>query len=268
MRAVRPILFVVLVLIADLIVPAPVFAVETYLNIPGISGVDPTPGYPDAMAASRVTIRPHEFSIIKELDSASPALALAVINGSPLGTSNMLFYNAAPAGPPDAALDFFNTLASSYQMLDATTEEVGFNAVNPLQLFLEVPGIPGESNTPGHPNVMQINSWSLYANDFTIIKQQDSASDDLFLANAIGDHFPIARLLLYDSLPLGAAPDAVIEFEDLLISSSQVLGGLGQLEEHTFNFESLSQPIPEPTSMALAFIATAFAACTKRRRKN
>jgi type VI protein secretion system component Hcp len=152
----------------------------------------------------------------------------------------MLFYNTVPAGPPDASLDFFDTLASSYQLLGGTTEEVGFNAQNPLQLYLEVPGIPGEASTPGHPNVMQIQSWSLVFNDFTIIKQQDTASDDLLLANAQGTHFAEARLLLYDSLPLGSSPDAVIEFEDLLISSSQ-LGGPGQPEQHTFNFASLSQ---------------------------
>jgi type VI protein secretion system component Hcp len=239
-------------------------AVEMYLNIPSIGGEDPTPGYPGAMAASGVTIAPNEFSIVKELDSASPALALAVANGTPLGTSKMLFYNTVPAGPPDASLDFFDTLASSYQLLGGTTEEVGFNAQNPLQLYLEVPGIPGEASTPGHPNVMQIQSWSLVFNDFTIIKQQDTASDDLLLANAQGTHFAEARLLLYDSLPLGSSPDAVIEFEDLLISSSQ-LGGPGQPEQHTFNFASLSQ-VPEPGSFALCAVAAVCAAYSTRRR--
>jgi type VI protein secretion system component Hcp len=240
------------------------FAVQMYLNIPSINGEDSTPGYPDAMAASRVTISPNEFSIIKELDTASPALALAVVNGSPLGTSTMLFYNTAPSGQPDAALSFFSTFATSYQSLGGTEEEVGFSAQNPLQLYLEIPGIPGVSNTPGHPNVMQIDSWSLFANDFTIVKQQDTASDDLFLANAQGTHFPVGRLLLYDSLPLGASPDAVIEFEDLLVSSSQFLGGPGQLEEHTFNFASLSQ-VPEPTSAMPLLLAAAVAAAVTRR---
>lgn len=261
---VRKILPAAAFVVAALSFTHPAAAVEMYLNIPSIDGEDPTPGYPNAMAASRVTIAPNEFSIIKQLDSASPDLFLAVANGTPLGTAKMLFYNTAPAGPPDAALDFFNTLATSYQVLGGAEEEVGFNAQNPLQLFLEVPGIPGETSTPGHPNVMQIQSWSLYANDFTIIKQQDSASDDLFLANAIGTHFPVARLLLYDSLPLGASPDAVVEFEDLLISSSQLSGGPGQLEEHTFFFESLSQ-VPEPASIALLLLATAITACATSR---
>jgi len=260
----RLLLFSFLSLIAQLVSIEPAIAVEMYLNIPSINGEDPTPGYPDAMAASRVTIEPNAFSIIKDLDSASPDLFLAVANGTPLGTAKMLFYNTAPAGSPDAALDFFNTFATSYQVLGGTEEEVGFNAQNPLQLYLEVPGIPGESNTPGHPSVMQINSWSLYANDFTIVKPLDSASDDLFLANASGTHFPVARLLLYDSLPLGASPDAVIEFEDLLISSSQLSGGPGQLEEHTFFFESLSQ-VPEPASIALLLLATAITACATTR---
>jgi type VI protein secretion system component Hcp len=215
------------------------------------------------MAVSSVRIRLSEFTITKTLDSASPQLALAVAGGDPLGTSKLLLYNAAPAGPPDARLDFFNTLASSYQT-NGITEEVTFNSVNPLALFLEVPGIPGESNTPGHPDVIQLESFALSGNEFEIVKQQDSASPALFLANVMGEFFPATRLLVYDSLPPGAAPDVVIEFQDLYITSSQILQGGGQpLEEHTFSFNTLAQ-VPEPGAMLLVVLAGAVVAVRRR----
>jgi type VI protein secretion system component Hcp len=268
MTCARYIYLALLLLIAQLAVLDSAVAAVSYVSIPGIGGVDPTPGYPTAMAASKVTITPNTFSVTKSLDAASPQLFAAVAGGTPLGTSNMLLYNTAPAGPPDATLDFFNTFATAAQFLDVTTERVDFSASNPLALFLELPGINGESDTPGHPNVMQISSFSLTGNQFDIIKLQGSASPALFLANAIGDHFPVARLLLYDSLPPQASPDAVIEFHNLLIASSQTIANpVPPREQHTFAFQSLSQPIPEPASLAVIAIAAAFATCNPRRRK-
>jgi type VI protein secretion system component Hcp len=243
-------------------------AVESYLNIPGVNGEDPVPGYPDAMAVSSVKIRPNEFTITKTVDAASPSLFLAVVNGTAFGTSNLFFYNGTPTGSPDAKLEFFNTFATSYQSLDATTETVGFNAENPLKLYLEVPGIPGESSTPGHPNIMHIESWELTSNDFTIVKLLDSASDDLFLAGATGDHFPVARLLLYDSLPPGGAPDAVVEFHDLLVSAYQPIADPVQpLEAVSFNFATLSQPVPEPGAGVLVVMASMLMVATQRQSK-
>lgn len=258
-----------LFLLATLALISPTLAVETYINIPSIPGEDPTPGYPNAMAVSTLTITPQTLTVIRDLDGASDDLFLAAAQGTNLGTTSALLYNAAPAGPPDATLDFFNTLVSSYSFVDIDTEEVSFAAENPLELYLEVPGIPGVSNTPGHPSVIQIQSFSLTGNQFTIVKLQDSASDDLFLAAAQGDQFQIARLLLYDSIPLGPAPDAVIEFHDLLISSLQSIPHPVQpLEGVTFAFATLSQPIPEPATLALISIAVEIATCASRRRKS
>jgi type VI protein secretion system component Hcp len=254
---------VALALVAHLAALQPAAAaVSTYVNLPGIAGVDPTPGYPGAIQASTFTITPHTLSIVKKTDAASPQLFSAVAMGTPLGTVSALLYNGTPANPPDATLNFFSSLGSSYEVLAAPNERVTFNAANPLDLFLEVPGIPGASNTPGHPQVLHIQSFTLTANDFTIVKLQDSASDDLLAANALGTHFPVARLLMYNAQPPGAAPDAVVEFHDLLISSSQGLPDPVQpLEQHTFNFDSLG--VPEPGAAALAGAAL-FAVAMRR----
>lgn len=252
--------FSVLVLSAQFALVGPAIAGDVYVNIPGIDGEDATPGYPHAMLAPTVTITPNEWSITKHVDSASPALITALAGGTPFEVANVLFYNTppAPAGPPDSTLDFFDTVVTSYHTLDGITEEITFNAVNPVELFLELPGIPGESDTPGHPNIMRIESFSLTGNAFTIVKLIDSASDDLFQANISGDLFSSARLLLYDALPIVGPPDATIEFQNLLISTSQTLPNPNPpLEQHTLNFATLSQPVPEPASLAAITIAAA-----------
>jgi hypothetical protein len=242
------------------------FAAETYISIPSIPGEDPTPGYPGAISVSSLEITEQTLTISKDLDSASLPISVAAAQGTPLGTIRALLYNAAPASAPDAKLDFFNPFVSSYSI--NVDEEVSFAAENPLELYLEVPGIPGESSTPGHPNIMNISLFSL-AGDFTIEKLLDGASNDLALASAQGTIFPIARLLLYDSVPAGAAPDAVIEFHDVLVSSYTLLVGPGQpLEQVSFAFGSLSQPVPEPATIALFAVAGAIATCALRRRKS
>jgi type VI protein secretion system component Hcp len=269
MIEIRPIRLAALFLAAGLAVAEPAFAaVQSYIHILSIVGEDSTPGYPGAMSVQSLTITPHALTITKAIDSASPAIFAAGVGGVSVGTVKTLLYNGAPAGQPDATLNFFDGLVSSYQALNGTMEEVIFNADNPLELYLEVPGIPGVSNTPGHPSVMQIRSFTLTGNDFTIVKLQDSASDDLFLATLQGTHFANARLLLYDSLPLGNTPDAIIDFSDLLISSSQGIADPVQLlEQHTFNFETLSQRIPEPTSLALLGVGAAVLGRARRRSR-
>jgi type VI protein secretion system component Hcp len=230
-------------------------AVSTYLNIPSISGADPTPGYPNAMAASSATIVPTDYSIIKNIDSASPAIFAAVLGGTPLGTTNLLFYNSAPAGPPTAIINFPNTFATGYAT-NGLNETDTFSSTTPASLYLEVPGIPGESSTPGHPNIMQIQEFTL-AGDFSVLRPVDSASDDIALASAQGTQFPTANLLLYNSAPAGP-PDAMLSFTDLVISAYQLTGGGSQpLERVSFAYANLVPQVPEPTTIALICLAAA-----------
>lgn len=252
-----------LALVASSLTTAESFAVvSTYLNIPSISGADPTPGYPNAMVASSVTVLPFAYSIEKNIDAASPQIFAAVAGGTPLGTTSLLFYNAAPVGPPTAILNFPNTFATS-QSLAALTETDGFSSTVPKELYLEVPGIPGTSSTPGHPNVLRISSIT-FAGDFTIDREMDSASDDLFLASALGTHFPTANLLVYNSDPLGP-PDAVLSFTDLLVSSYSSTPGIIPVEHVSFAYASLRPQIPEPTTAALVALAAATLTSLARR---
>jgi type VI protein secretion system component Hcp len=165
--------------------------------------------------------------------------------------------------PPTAVVNFTNTLASSYSTLGPTTENVSFSSLNPLQMYLEVPGIPGESSTPGHANIMQIVEFTL-AGDFSVLRASDTASDDLFLASAQGTHFPTANLLLYNSAPAGP-PDAILSFSDLLVSAYSSVGGQPVMERVTFNYANLLPQVPEPGTAVLVGVAVVgLSSCTRR----
>lgn len=232
----------------------PVVAGQSFINIPSIAGEDEVPGYPGAMAVSKLTIMPSTLTVERESDAASINIQFAALSGTPLGTINAMIYNTAPIGAPDATLGFFNTLISSYSVLSPTTEEVAFYSDNPLELYLQVPGIPGVSSTPGYSDIMQIQSFSLITSEFTIVKAQDSASGDLFLASAQGNVFPFARLLLYDSSPVQGVPDGLVEFGSLLVSSFQTI----EIDGRFFDQVSFSLvPVPEPTTSIFVLIVMA-----------
>ena len=240
-------------------------AAQIYLNLPSISGEDPTPGYPGAMAAQSVTVVPDGFTIVKNVDAASPGIFGAVVAGTPLGTATLLLYNAPPAGPPDATLLLPGALASAYQLLgggNPATEQDQFSSTAPAAIYLELPGIMGESSLPGHPGVMQLQTFTLAGNALSVVKPVDAASPDILLAVASGTHFSTASVLIYDSLPPLSQPSATLVFHNVLASASQLFGsGNPPLEQDTFNFASISQPTPEPAAWVMITTGTALLAC-------
>jgi type VI protein secretion system component Hcp len=227
-------------------------ATSLYLNIPSITGEDPTPGYPGAMAAISLNVAPGAFSIVKRVDSASPAVESAVISGTPLSTCSVLLYNNAPSGAPDATLAFQNVLGSSFQVLGTTppTEADGFASSTPVLMYLQLPGITGESSTPGHPGVMQIDSFTLDANVFSVVKRVDQASPALQLAVVIGTPFTSASLLLYSSNVPGSQPDETLTFHNVLASSYSVSGSGGDIPSEEVAFQYLTVT-PEPSTLLL-----------------
>jgi type VI protein secretion system component Hcp len=242
----------------------------TDLYVPGITGEESPPGFTGAMSAQSVTVGAGTFSAIRRVDSASPQIVSAVAAGTHLGTSRVLLYNTSPpAGAPDASIALANTLATAYTPLVGTppTEQDSFASTTPLQLYLEIPGITGPNSTPGHANVMQLESVTFdsgSAPDFTVVKNVDSASPQIGTAIAAGTHFPIATLLVYDATPLGAQPDQIVIFHQVL-GSSQQFGG-GQLrEQDTFSFATVT---PEPAGGATAGIGIAIVCIGRRSRRS
>jgi MYXO-CTERM domain-containing protein len=151
--------------------------------------------------------------------------------------------------------------ASGYQTI-GLDEHVTFSGNNPGSLYLELPGIVGEHNTPGHPNVMKLDSVNFFANDFTSVRPLDSASPALAQAVVQGTQFPEARLLFYDAaLPVGS-PQQIWSFSTLIGSAYQLGGGAS--ESVSFNFAS----IPEPASAALGVIGLGTLLAARRRGRN
>jgi type VI protein secretion system component Hcp len=139
-------------------------------------------------------------------------------------------------------------------------------------MYLELPGIKGESSVPGHLNVMPIQSFSLTDNEFSVVKAVDKASPAIQKAVLHGTPFSTASLLFYYSAPTGL-PDVTLTFGNLIASSYQTQGGgVIPQEQDGFHFESILSPsataVPEPSSLALLSIgAVGLVAAARRRRR-
>jgi len=101
---------------------------------------------------------------------------------------------------------------------------------------LELPGIAGESSTPGHAGVIRFSHFPYQRNELSVLKPVDSASPAIFSAVASGKHFPSASVLFYGSLPPTGEPTATLVFHTVLASGYQTSGsGSMLLEQDTFN---------------------------------
>jgi hypothetical protein len=79
-------------------------------------GESSVPGHPNVMPIQTFSLADNEFSVVKAVDKASPAIFKAVQLGSQFSTASLLFYDSTPTGPPDATLVFEHIVASSYQL--------------------------------------------------------------------------------------------------------------------------------------------------------
>src|SRR5437763_4771196 len=98
-----------------------------FLDLPGIDGGQSLPGFPGAIAVQSLEVMPGQLTIVKPVDSASPALFNAVATGTVFPSAFSLLYNSAPTGLPAATLALQNVLATSVTS-NGGTEQVGFVA--------------------------------------------------------------------------------------------------------------------------------------------
>ena len=238
----RPFLYVLVVVVANVFRPSPAHAATVFLDIPGITGESSVPGHPAAIEVQSITFFSNGFSIVKPVDKASPQIFAAVSLGTAFMNASALFYNATPAGPPDATY-FFQQVITTSVHLDTgiiPTETVSFVfAPVPISMFLELPGITGEASTSGHPGVMELRSFAIDGQHFSVVRPVDKATPAILSAVAQGSFFSGASILFYDSTPAGA-PSATLVFQQVLATSLRLDNGIIPLETDGFVFTSLA----------------------------
>jgi type VI protein secretion system component Hcp len=264
---------IVAILAFVLLRPSSADASSVYINIPGITGETPTPGFPGALAAQSITISSSGFSVVRPVDVASPELVNAVALGTPFpGAASVLFYDTTPSGAPDATLAFQNVIASGYQLLGGNPlERDSFSSTTHYSMFLELPGITGEGGAPGPAGSMALQSFTLDGQHFSVDRPLDTATPEIELAVAHGTVFSTASVLFFDPSN-STSPVATLVFQDVLASSILISGINVPQETDGFGYRSLTaqqgpaQGVPEPSSVTLLGVGAAWFCYVLRRR--
>ena len=92
----RQFLCVLAVVAASTLHPSAVHAATIFLDLPGITGESPVPGYPAAIEVQSITFSSSGFSIVKRIDKASPQIFAAVVQGATFSNASALFYGSSP----------------------------------------------------------------------------------------------------------------------------------------------------------------------------
>ena len=115
-----------------------------------------------------------------------------------------------------------------------------------VDYFLKIEGIPGESESPTHPNEIDVLSWSWGASqacslsgggggtscvssfsDVSFLKPLDKSSPHIFLAVATGQHLSKATLFGTTATEKDTVDFLMITMTDVIVTSYQI-GGSGE----------------------------------------
>jgi type VI protein secretion system component Hcp len=245
-------------------------ALSIFVELPGVTGESNAPGRPDVIALDSLSVAPGEFDATKLVDSTSPALFNAALSGTPYASASLLFYDDLLADTqPDAALVLHTALVSGIApvMLGPNPgERVSFAFATPaLSLFLELPGVTGESSAPGHSGVIQVESIALSANGFSVLKLVDSTSPGLFTAALSGTPYATASLLFYQDILSASQPDFALVYQHALVSGIASAGSLETPKEEVSFASDATRVVPEPAAAYLLAVALAVAALRRAR---
>jgi len=95
-----------------------------FLGLPGIPFESSTPSHSNVTPIDSLSISPSEFSVVRRIDSASPAILKAAIDGTPFPAATVLFYDwPMPQGPPDTELVFNDVFITGYQQSGGTFQK-------------------------------------------------------------------------------------------------------------------------------------------------
>lgn len=199
-------------------------ALTLYLDLPGVNGESNAPARADVTVLDSLSLGASTFDATKLVDSTSPALLSAALSGTPYASASLLFYDdVATDTAPDAELVLHTAAISAIQSVSLAGnpgETVSFSFASPsMSLFLELPGVSGESSAPGHANVIALESVRLSGNDFSVLKTVDSTSVALATAALSGTPFATATLLFYSDVLSETQPDFSLVYQSALVSS-------------------------------------------------
>jgi type VI protein secretion system component Hcp len=246
-------------------------ALSTFLELPGVTGESDPPGAADVTALDSLSISPGTFDVTKLVDSTSPALANALLSGTPYPSASLLFYDDVQSDTqPDAALVLHTALVTGTQSVAIGPnpgERVSFAFATPgLSMFLELPGVSGEANAPGHSGVIGVESVALSASGFQVVKLVDSTSPTLSAALLSGTPYASASLLFYADVLSASKPDFALVYQNALVSSIAPAPSQNVLrEEVSFIFQG-AHVVPEPTGVWLVGLALVALVHRARRR--
>jgi type VI protein secretion system component Hcp len=266
---------VMLIVTVRALSPSNAAASSVFINIPGISGETPTPGFPDALATQSITISSSGFSVVRQVDAASTQIANAVALGTTFSGASALFYDTTPVSAPDATLTFQNVVASSYQLLGGMPlERDGFNSTTQYSMFLQLPGITGDGSSPGPAGSMVLQSFTLDGQHFSVFRPVDSATPALATAVLAGTVFPSATVFFFDPSNSNS-PVATLVFENVLASSIMIDSMPPPEETDDFVYTSLAAEqgppatgVPEPSPALMFSVGAAWLGYVVRRRSS
>jgi type VI protein secretion system component Hcp len=203
-----------------------------------------------------ITIGLNNFSIFKNVDSVSPEIFDAIATGKHLGSANVMLYNGAAVGTPDAQLSLSGVLGVSSVLNSGgifPTETDTFLAMTPDPVYLELSGVTG---------MLAIESLTLDAKGFSVVRKVDSASQIIAMDASLGTHLPSATLLFSPSGPEW-------DFTSVLVSEYQLLaGGVSPEEQDSFVFGNVTQPaqvVPEPRMLPILLAGVALMSIMRKR---
>jgi len=195
------------------------------------------------------TIGSNNFSILKNVDSVTPEILDAIATGKHLGNANVMLYNGAAVGTPNAQLSLSGVLGLS-SVLHAgmtPTETDTFLAMTPDPVYLELSGVTG---------MLAIESLTLDAKGFSVVRKVDSASQIIEMDASHGTPLPSATLLFGLSGPEW-------DFTTGFATGYQLLSGGSSLEEQdSFRFKTVT---PEPRMLPVLLAGVALMGIMRKR---
>ena len=247
-------------------------ALNTYVDFSGTNGESNPPGRNNVTELGSLTLAAGAFDAAKLVDATSPALQQAEVTATPFSSASLLFYDSlATDTQPDAQLVLHTALVTSIQsqlVRGNPGELVSVSFASPsVSLFLELPGVTGESSAPGHPGVIALDSITLLDGSFLASKAVDATSPALQSALLQGHPWATATLLVYSNVLSESEPDFELVYQQALESSIASFS-LGDRPSESVAFDSTGVIVtPEPVEFALVLAGLAALLTTRGARR-